>query len=147
MDKQAFFDECTKRMVEQGCLGLTSEGACSYQTDDGNKCGIGIMMSAEDIERVQAFETDRGTSATITTVLRPLQGLDIVKEWGIEVDSHDDRTFLQILQSIHDTAHPDGFNSQTGILTAYVSISATQRSQWLAIKAKSYPEFALQASG
>jgi len=128
-DHQEFFDECTRRMAEQGYVAVTAGGdTCLYTTPEKNHCAIGIMLTPEEQSVVGDY---------VGSVQRLLEN----SKFGGKLATLDgyNTQFLMALQSLHDKSnkaqwashHADYHLNELG---KYITVTEEQADVWANLK-------------
>lgn len=107
MDRQLILNKVTHHLLTQKKPGRASDGSCQYQTFDGLKCAIGILISPEH------FRAELNQCGTV----RELPVLNaVVKSLELDAPTKEDVQFLRDLQVVHDGHHPVDWEAELKIL-------------------------------
>ena len=91
MTEQEIFDEALTKIVAQGKASV-SDGSCVYESPDGTHCGVGCLLTSEEIVAVKASGYNEGFGA-----------VDLIKEMQLE-RFYGHVSLLDSIQSAHDGA-------------------------------------------
>ena len=113
MKIQEAFDECVKRIHEQGEPGTNPEtGSCAYHGETGHKCAVGIMLPDDILRELMGTSFAEGGVVDILecSSAEPLKYRELSDRCyqALQIDG-DTVGFWERMQGAHDSAAMEGY--------------------------------------
>lgn len=102
--RRQVFDFVMKKMIKQGKPSITKDGGCVYRSSDGCRCGIGHIITNDELKLLENLLDESPDHINITPVCE-LQHVMRKNNYVIKSNTtFEDACFLSGIQNAHDQA-------------------------------------------